>query len=357
MKKKISIRYISSILLCTVLLMTAFTQYACAFTKIETNRRDAAIMIEETYAVKDKTIPLPEIEIRLWKVASVTEGARFVLLKDWKDSQIPVNGLTAEEWKNSAEALLAYANINGQEKQPDFTGKTDNNGKVTLTDLETGLYLASPAKTTVRVAGYVVNLEPAFLISVPYQASSDRDSECFYTVPVVPKNEAKPYSPPEKEITYTVRKIWQDDGYTQKRPAQIFVRLLQDGKPYTGADGVVALQGESWSYTWHNLSDSFEYSVEEIYVPAGYESSTNGNVITNTLKKTEEEPPEKPDEPNKPRKDNDGKSPQHPEDGDGNGGKPSMHNPKTGDSLMLGLWTILAGGAAGGLVWFLKKKK
>lgn len=56
------------------------------------------------------------------------------------------------------------------------------------------------------------------------------------------------------------------------------------------------------------------------------------------------------------KKDNDGKSPQHPEDGDGNDGRLPMHNPKTGDSLMLGLWTILAGGAAGGLIWSLKKK-
>ena len=168
-------------------------------------------------------------------------------------------------------------------------------------------------------------------------------------MPVTPKNEAKPYSPPPQVTTYTVHKVWNDDNDKQgKRPEQVYVRLLQNGDPYLGPDATVALQPGNWSYTWKSLPAGYKYSIEEIFVPGGYISSINGNIITNTLNPDEPEDPDNPDKPGrdddgkppvKPDRDSDGKFPQRPDDG----------TPKTGDEMMFTLWMLICLGAGAGL--------
>ncbi|MEE0956098.1 MAG: Cna B-type domain-containing protein, partial [Eubacterium sp.] len=68
-----------------------------------------------------------------------------------------------------------------------------------------------------------------------------------------------------------------------KRPESIKVQLLADGK--ASGDPVVLNDANKWSYTWSGLDakkagKDISYSVEEVEVPAGYEVSVTGDVVT-----------------------------------------------------------------------------
>ena len=78
----------------------------------------------------------------------------------------------------------------------------------------------------------------------------------------------------------TVHKVWDDNGYPN-RPDSVTVHLMKDG---TSAETVVLNKDNQWTYTWENLDDRYQWSVEE-EVPAGYEvsykSEDNKIFITN----------------------------------------------------------------------------
>ena len=351
--------YRSTVLvLCIMVFAAFFPQQAFAVHVINTDAT-GSLTVHETYAVDNQVKNLKDVELEVWQVARVTAGAKFVLLDDWASSDIKINKLSTSGWQDAADALLAYAKANAQDIGAATTIKTGENGLASLSNLKTGLYLVAPKQASVRVPGYVVNLQKAFLVSVPYQVSED--SEWNYDVTVTPKNEAKPYTPPPTTISYTVTKVWQDNNdEAKKRPEQIYVRLLQNGNPYPGANGTVILQKDSWSYTWKYLPEGFKYSVEEVYVPSGYSSSVSGNTITNTIMPDIPEVPDNPDDPDdpsKPGRDNDGKPPTRP-DGDNSrdsDGKFPWNNPKTGDEFMLMLWVCIAVAAGGGLFAVLRR--
>lgn len=78
----------------------------------------------------------------------------------------------------------------------------------------------------------------------------------------------------------TVHKVWDDNGYPG-RPDSVTVHLMKDG---TSAEKVVLNKDNQWTYTWDDLDDRYQWSVEE-EVPAGYEvsykSEDNKIFITN----------------------------------------------------------------------------
>lgn len=66
----------------------------------------------------------------------------------------------------------------------------------------------------------------------------------------------------------TVHKVWDDNGYPD-RPDSVTVHLLRDGRAY---EEVKLKEENQWTYTWDNLDDRYEWSVEE-EVPEGYEAT------------------------------------------------------------------------------------
>jgi len=64
----------------------------------------------------------------------------------------------------------------------------------------------------------------------------------------------------------TVSKVWDDNGFPD-RPKTVKVHLLRDGEIYE----IIELNQENqWTYTWDELDDRYQWSVEE-EVPKGYE--------------------------------------------------------------------------------------
>ena len=99
-------------------------------------------------------------------------------------------------------------------------------------------------------------------------------------------NVTNSYVPPRKGITVT--KVWDDaDNQDGKRPASIKIQLLANGEPC--GDVVILSEENKWANTWEDLyvyegGKEIEYTVAEVEVPEGYESSVEDFVITNYYK-------------------------------------------------------------------------
>ena len=107
-----------------------------------------------------------------------------------------------------------------------------------------------------------------------------------YTVIAIPEGETgykitNTYKPPDPDnpgydtpgtVSRVARKVWDDEGYENKRPQSVQVQLLKDGQP--DGDPVTLDESNDWEIKWVNLSDKSEWTVKEISAPAGYTVST-----------------------------------------------------------------------------------
>lgn len=117
---------------------------------------------------------------------------------------------------------------------------------------------------------------------------------CCYMQFSVPNSKPVPIKPPETK-TYEVKKVWNDNG-NPFQPGEVTVELQQilNGKS-TATGKKVTLKAPKWSYEWKDLPKiqgsskekyEYSYSVEEISLPPGYESSVDPETgqLTNSLK-------------------------------------------------------------------------
>jgi len=79
----------------------------------------------------------------------------------------------------------------------------------------------------------------------------------------------------------SVRKVWYGADVTH--PTSVEVTLYRDGKEF---DTVKLSAENGWTYVWEDLTDEFEWKVDEPSVPSGYNKSVANSgydyVITNT---------------------------------------------------------------------------
>lgn len=71
-----------------------------------------------------------------------------------------------------------------------------------------------------------------------------------------------------KEIDVSVKKKWEGDNVTH--PASVKVTLYRNGVAY---DTVTLSEGNGWQHTWEDLTDNYNWSVDEASVPNGYTRS------------------------------------------------------------------------------------
>ena len=85
-----------------------------------------------------------------------------------------------------------------------------------------------------------------------------------------------------KPLTVSVEKVWDDGGY-HARPDDVEVTLYRDNEAF---ETVTLNEENHWRYTWDELTDEYDWSVDEATIPAEYSKSVEneGNdwTITNT---------------------------------------------------------------------------
>ncbi len=97
-----------------------------------------------------------------------------------------------------------------------------------------------------------------------------------------------------KDVSRNVIKVWDDKGNESKRPKEVEVVLLKDGKE---ADKVKLNEQNGWKYEWTKLNAASEWTVEEVNVPQGYKSNVKKDGVVYIITNSYEEETEKPTEP------------------------------------------------------------
>lgn len=267
----------AAVLACLALLLSAGAVPAAAYTAIDTGAKASLTAVFDG-AKTEKT------EFRLYRVAEVSETARFTLSGAFASASVDLSAVdSASGWADMAVTLDAYA---GSSKiSPTATGTTSG-GKVTFSDLTVGLYLLEG--DAVVSEGYTYTPAPA-MIMLPTLTESDTWD---YTPSVTVKYDK---ALAEEPLDVTARKVW-NDGNRSGRPTSVTVQLLRNGAVQ---ETVVLNKDNNWTYTWEDLPGTYEvegkakpctYTVSEQRVPAGYTVSVSqeGDTfkVTNTYRTT-----------------------------------------------------------------------
>ncbi len=244
-------------------------------------------------------------EVSLYRVGEVYPNSSFGLTEEFSAYALSLNTVKSQsEWNAIAQTAMSY--VVADSVSPTAAAVTDSEGKVSYTELQTGLYLVSGVRSDYD-KGYCSF--DCFMIILP--ASND-DGTWSYKVEAKPKSLYVQTQP--DDIEYSVIKLWKDTGYEAKRPAKVEVELYKDG---AFAEKVVLSSENNWHYTWKSADDGAVWTAVETNVAAGYtvtiEQKDNAFVLANTY----------------------GKNPPPPQ---------------TGDSFGLGIYVVLLAVAGLGLV-------
>jgi len=100
---------------------------------------------------------------------------------------------------------------------------------------------------------------------------------------------------PTVMMDLTVTKVWVGEG---PHPASVEVALYKNGEFYKTT---VLSAANGWTHTW-NLNAFYDWTVDEVVVPEGYEKSisVSGNKVTITNTAIVEEQPDDPEQPDNP---------------------------------------------------------
>ncbi len=201
-------------------------------------------------------------EITLFKVAEAYEkdnNLAFKYTNDFKTCTASLDDLTNPELANKINVCVT-------DEMSGLVQTTDVNGKITLSNLDLGLYLV---KQTNKVKGYS-QFEP-YLIMIP----SVIDNSWEYNLESYPKTEIY------KTIDLTVVKVWNTK--VSKVSEYIEIELYKDSEL---VDTIKLNKQNDWTYTWFDIEKSDKYEVKEINVPEGYQvtysKDNNLFIVTNT---------------------------------------------------------------------------
>ena len=228
---------------------------------------------EQTGSIRLNYSAVDNAEFRVYRAGEITDNWEFVLTGAFQDIPADLNDLDTEAMTELSETLEAYAAADGIE--PDYSGRTDENGQVVFEGLTKGLYLI--IGESVIQDGMRYDPVP-FLLTVP---SQDAEGTWNYQTEADVKYET---SVPEKEETeYKVVKYWAGDGSGNARPVQITVDILRDGVLY---DTQTLNAENNWSYSWTAEDNGSVWQVVEREIPDDYTVKVERNktafMLTNT---------------------------------------------------------------------------
>lgn len=258
----------------TALLLTLLTALlflptqALAAGSIDTGRA-----VELTISYKDGNTALSGAEFAVYRVAAVDAYGELTVTAPFTQFNVDIRGTNDEAWKALASTLEGYVlrdNISSA-----ASGKTDQQGQLTFSWLEQGLYLVLGRRHTQN--GRIYDAAP-FMVLLPTQDTEN--NEWLYEVSVTPKYDSQPEQ--DNSITRKVLKVWEDKGHESERPQEVIVQLLRDGQV---ADTVTLNATNNWRHTWEGLDAARTWTVVEKEVKGYTVTVTRESVtfiVTNT---------------------------------------------------------------------------
>lgn len=263
----------AAVLVCLAVVLSASMTTAFAYERIDTGAETSLTASFEG---------VEGASFRLYKVAEVSDAAEFTLTGSFAAAPVDVDAMeSASDWADLAVTLSAYADANGI--SANATGTTGADGKVSFSGLTVGLYLL--AGDAVVVGDYSYAPTPSILM-----LPTLLDDDTWEYNPSVDVKYTKTLLTEYQDVT--VKKVWSGDS-SSDRPSSVSVQLLRDG---TVQDTVTLNADNNWTYTWSDLTASYEstdgtktytYTVNESSVPTGYTVSVSQNSTTFTVTNTD----------------------------------------------------------------------
>ena len=271
-------RKILSAALLIVFLLSSYAFVAEAATHVDTQQTGSLTL---TYSYDGQ--PFSQLDIRIYYVASISEYADFTLAGAFAQLPVEVNAVkTQEEWKQVASTLSAY--VTSEAIPADYEAVTAEDGTVVFAQLPLGLYLVEGVRAE-RENGCCQFDD--FVISVP---GLDTQDNWVYDVIAKPKSAFQEILP--REITYTVNKLWKDEGHANQRPQNITLELYRNREL---VETVILSAENNWTYAWTAVDDGSVWQVVDINVPDGYtvtlEQRDTYFFVTNSYDDPVEPPP------------------------------------------------------------------
>lgn len=264
-----------------------------AYERVDTSRKAS---LELQYYDSERDLNISGLELRLYKVADMSSAVGFTVTDDFKaasvfqDEDFSLEELDTAAWAALSDTLTAYVTADRAQAEqtivPAAAGTTGEDGKVSFTELEVGLYLLEGDKVTHGSYSYT----PAhYLLTLP---TLDSETDTWeYDAAIANKYTRRSKSSdggtnnPEKEtVSRNVMKVWEDhDNAADTRPASVTVQLLCDSQIY---DTVTLNEENNWKHSWVGLDAEATWKLVEVDVPEDYtvlvEQTGNTFVVTNT---------------------------------------------------------------------------
>lgn len=259
---------LSALILC-VLVVLLIPVSALAMDNIDTAR---AVSLTVNAIYGDPGVAIPGMEFDAYLISTVDDCGELTVTTPYAQfaKDLDIRGKNDNAWWAMANTLAEH--IAGHEEiAPSVSAVSDENGVASFTGIGQGLYLVMGKNVTIE--GYVYSTSP-FFVMLPAQNAAGDGWDYSLTA------NAKPQKNPVLG-DYEVIKIWKDEGHESKRPQEITVTLLCDGKEY---DTVTLSSENNWKYTWKDLDINHKWTVTEERVK-GYlkpDIQQNGNTFTVT---------------------------------------------------------------------------
>ena len=224
----------------------------------------------------------PGVSFSMYHAADVSETGVYTLTGDFAKYPVSLEDLDSAGWRALAQTLAAYA---ARDELPPLQMKTTGqDGECHFSGLTAGLYLVIGERYTAENAVYTP--EP-MLVSLPGQTEDDWN----YDAEAICKFDRE--DTPAETICRKVQKVWKDQGGEGKRPEEIAVQLLENGRV---ADTITLSKENNWEYTWKNLDGNSRWQIAEAKVPNGYTVtiSQEGTICIITNTRPYEPPPKLP---------------------------------------------------------------
>lgn len=130
------------------------------------------------------------------------------------------------------------------------------------------------------------------------EPDSSEESSTDPTGPTSPTDPTDPTAPTESTgVSVDVKKVWAGSG-SHNHPAEVTVQLYQDRAAY--GDPVILNDANGWQYVWTDLPSGADWTVDEVWIPAGYDKSVSREGNSWTIVNTRERPRDDDDDDDEP---------------------------------------------------------
>lgn len=214
-------------------------------------------------------IPIADMKFYAYLISEYTSDGELKYDEDFADCQIPLD--EEEDPTRLADELMIWVITNGITPDAECVSRENKTASFNEEDLKHGVYFVTSDRV---LSGESVYCVCPFIVSLPlnYNGADRYDVVADAKFEVLPSHD-----------TYSVCKVWNDDGAEDLRPQNINIALYCDGEVY---DRIQLPFNGSWEYKWNDLpTDHLWWAREESvsdYTAISQRSGTSF-VIINTF--------------------------------------------------------------------------